>query len=122
MRAARIVPERQNGKTVGIRFRRVTPDSLLGITGLQNGDWLDSVNGFDITSPEKALEAWARLPMASAITVAINRSGKPVTIDYRNRRPARVGSEGMDEEAGRGDRCAFRWAVDDQGGERECWC
>lgn len=85
MRSARIIPERENGKTVGIRLMRVTPDSLLGTIGLENGDRLETINGFDITSPEKALEAYARLRTAGHISVAVNRRGKPVTIEYRIR-------------------------------------
>ena len=63
----------------------MAPDSLLGTIGLQNGDRLETIKGFDITSPEKALEAYARLRTAGSITVAVNRKGKPVTIEYRIR-------------------------------------
>jgi general secretion pathway protein C len=55
---------------------------LLGTLGMENGDRLESINGFDMASPEKALEAYARLRTASNLNVKVNRRGKPVSIDY----------------------------------------
>lgn len=85
MRSARIVPEKKDGKVVGIRLLRVRPDTLLGTLGLQNGDRVEKINGFDITSPEKALEAYARLRTAGNLSVSITRKGKPMTIDFNIR-------------------------------------
>ncbi|MFW5739354.1 MAG: type II secretion system protein GspC [Myxococcota bacterium] len=85
MRSARIVPEKKDGKVVGIRLLRVRPDTLLGTLGLQNGDRVEKINGFDITSPEKALEAYARLRTAGNLSVSITRRGKPMTIDFNIR-------------------------------------
>lgn len=83
MRSARIVPEQQNGKVVGIRLFGIRPDTLLGTLGFQTGDRLESINGFNMASPEKALEAYARLRTASNLNVKINRRGKPLSIDFR---------------------------------------
>lgn len=80
MRSARLVPEQKDGKTVGINLYGIRPDTLLGTLGLQNGDRLEQINGFDIANPEKALEAYARLRTASQLTVQITRAGKPTTI------------------------------------------
>lgn len=83
MRSARIVPEQQNGKVVGIRLFGIRPETLLGTLGFQTGDRLESINGFNMASPEKALEAYARLRTASNLNVKINRRGKPMSIDFR---------------------------------------
>jgi len=83
MRSARIVPEQQAGKVVGIRLFGIRPDTLLGTLGFQNGDRLESINGFNMASPEKALEAYARLRTASNLNVKVNRRGKPLSIDFR---------------------------------------
>lgn len=83
MRAARIVPENKDGQIIGIRLFGIRPDTLLGTLGMQNGDRLESINGFSMTSPEKALEVYARLRSADGLKVQINRRGKPVTIDYK---------------------------------------
>jgi general secretion pathway protein C len=83
MRSARIVPEQKDGKTVGIRLFGIRPDTLLGTLGMQNGDRLEKINGFDMASPEKALEAYARLRTATSLTVQVTRRGKPLTIEYQ---------------------------------------
>jgi general secretion pathway protein C len=83
MRSARIVPENKDGKMVGIRLFGIRPDTLLGTLGLQNGDRLETINGFNMASPEKALEAYARLRTAQNLNVKVNRRGAPVSIDYR---------------------------------------
>ncbi len=82
MRSARIVPEQENGKTVGIRLFGIRPDTLLGVIGMENGDRLEKINGFDMASPEKALEAYARLRSADHLTVTVNRRGQPTTLDF----------------------------------------
>jgi general secretion pathway protein C len=82
MRSARIVPEQENGKVVGIRLFGIRPDTLLGTLGLENGDRLQTINGFDMASPEKALEAYARLRTADHLTVQVNRRGGNVNLDF----------------------------------------
>ncbi|RYZ07821.1 MAG: general secretion pathway protein GspC [Myxococcales bacterium] len=81
MKSARIVPEQKDGKVVGVRLFGIRPDTLLGTLGLQNGDRLETLNGFNMASPEKALEAYARLRTASNLNVKVNRRGAPVSID-----------------------------------------
>jgi general secretion pathway protein C len=82
MRQARIVPEQENGRVVGIRLFGVRPDTLLGTLGMQNGDRLQTINGFEMASPEKALEAYARLRTADKLTISLNRNGANMNIDY----------------------------------------
>jgi general secretion pathway protein C len=82
MKSARIVPEQKDGKVVGVRMFGIRPDTLLGALGLQNGDRLETLNGFNMASPEKALEAYARLRTASNLNVKVNRRGAPVSIDF----------------------------------------
>ena len=80
MKSARIVPETKDGKVLGIRLFGIRPDTLLGTLGIQNGDRLDAINGFNMGSPEKALEAYARLRTATELDITLNRRGAPVTI------------------------------------------
>lgn len=82
MRQARVVPEQENGRVVGIRLFGVRPDTLLGVLGMENGDRLQTINGFDMASPEKALEAYARLRTADKLTVQVNRRGQNMNLDY----------------------------------------
>lgn len=77
MRSVRVVPGKEGTGLYGIR-----PDSLLGMLGLENGDALQSINGFEVTTdPSKALEAYTRLRTADHLTVSITRRGKPTNID-----------------------------------------
>lgn len=83
MSSARIVPEQKDGAVVGVRLFGVQPETLLGTMGFQNGDRLEQINGFDMGSPEKALEAYARLRTADNLAVKITRRGKAMNVDYR---------------------------------------
>jgi general secretion pathway protein C len=83
MQSVRIVPEHQHGKVTGIRLFGIRADTLLGAIGFSNGDRLESINGIDMDSPEKLLQAYARLPAASSLTVKLNRRGQPTTVEYR---------------------------------------
>jgi general secretion pathway protein C len=82
MTQVRIVPEKDGEKGSGIRLFGVQPDSLLGVLGMENGDKLQTINGFDMTNPEKALEAYARLRTADHLTVSVNRKGANTNLDY----------------------------------------
>lgn len=77
MRSVRVVPGKDGTGLYGIR-----PDSLLGMLGLENGDALQSINGFEMTTdPSKALEAYTKLRTSDHLTVSITRRGKPTNID-----------------------------------------
>jgi general secretion pathway protein C len=82
MKSARIVPEKEGDKVVGIRLFGVRPDSLLGTLGIENGDRLSTINGFAMSDPQSALEAYTKLRTADHLTVAVNRHGSPVNIDF----------------------------------------
>ena len=82
MTQVRIVPEKDGDKATGIRLFGVKPESLLGVLGMENGDKLQTINGFDMTNPEKALEAYARLRTADHLTVSVNRKGANTNLDY----------------------------------------
>ncbi len=82
MKSARIVPEKEGDKVVGIRLFGIRPDSLLGTLGIENGDRLSSINGFEMSNPQSALEAYTKLRTADHLTVAVNRHGNPVNIDF----------------------------------------
>jgi general secretion pathway protein C len=82
MKSARIVPEKEGDKVVGIRLFGIKPDSLLGTLGIENGDRLSSINGYEMSDPQKALEAYTKLRTADHLTIAVNRHGAPVNVDY----------------------------------------
>lgn len=82
MSSARIVPHEENGQVVGVKLYGIRRNSLLGKLGLQNGDLMRTINGFEMSSPDTALEAYARLRSASNLTVAVVRRGQPMNVQY----------------------------------------
>lgn len=82
MRFARMRPVKEGDKVVGLRLSRVQPGTLLDVIGLKNGDQVQSINGFELTDPQKALEAYGRLSTANKLTLTVTRGGKPMSIDY----------------------------------------
>jgi general secretion pathway protein C len=85
MRTTRAVPEQDKGRTVGLRLSGIEEGSVLAVLGLANGDRLERINGFDVASPEKALEAYARLRDSDQLLVEVNRRGVDQTLAYRIR-------------------------------------
>jgi hypothetical protein len=79
-RGARIVPAVKDGKSQGFRLYAFRPRSLFGRLGFQNGDTLVTINGFELTSVEKALEIYTKLREATLLEVEILRAGKPLTV------------------------------------------
>lgn len=81
-RAARIVPETRDGKSIGFRLFSIKPDGPFGKIGLQNGDIVSAINGLEMTSPDKALEVYTKLKTANHLSVGVERNGQKVTMDY----------------------------------------
>ena len=82
---ARIVPSFKNGKPNGFKLFSIRPGSLYSKIGIMNGDIVQSINGYEMTSPDKAFEIYSKLKDASAITVDLVRRGKPKSITYNIR-------------------------------------
>ncbi|HEU4924005.1 MAG TPA: type II secretion system protein GspC, partial [Burkholderiales bacterium] len=82
MRAARVVPYEENGRVVGVKVYGIRRTALLGKLGIQNGDVLRTINGFDLSSPDSALEAYAKLRETSEFSIAMMRRGTPRTMEY----------------------------------------
>ena len=82
MSQTRVMPDSIDGRIAGIRLLGIKPDGLLGMIGLVNSDRIDQINGLELTSPERALEAYARIRNDGKFNLRILRDGKPMTIDY----------------------------------------
>lgn len=81
-RGARIVPSIKNGKPNGFKLYAIRPSSVYSKIGLMNGDTLHAVNGFELTTPDKALEVYTKVRESNSLSVTITRRGKPVTLNY----------------------------------------
>jgi len=83
MKAARVIPHEEDGRVVGVRLYGVRRTSLLGRLGVRNGDMLRTINGFDMTSTDSALQAYTTLRSADKLTLAVKRQNNDMTIEYR---------------------------------------
>jgi general secretion pathway protein C len=82
MRAARVIPYEENGRVVGVKVYGIRRAALLGKLGIQNGDVLRTINGFDLSSPDTALEAYTKLREMDHFSIAMVRRGQPRTMEY----------------------------------------
>jgi general secretion pathway protein C len=79
----RIVQDKEGDRVVGVKIFGIKPGSVLGMLGIENGDRLETLNGFDMSNPEKMLEAYARLRTgADKLQIHLTRAGKPINVDY----------------------------------------
>jgi general secretion pathway protein C len=82
-RSARIAPSLDtNGQPNGFKLYAVRPASVFAKLGIRNGDTVTAVNGFALSSPDIALEAYTKVREASHLSVSVIRRGKPVTLNY----------------------------------------
>ena len=82
---ARVVPAFQDGVAKGFKLFSIRPDSIYSKIGVQNGDVIRRINGFDLNSPEKALEVYSKLKESSRIEIEIERNGAPIRKTYNVR-------------------------------------
>jgi len=83
MKTARVIPHEEDGRVVGMRLYGIRRTSLLGRLGVRNGDMIRTINGFDMTSPDSALQAYTTLRSADKLALAVKRQNKDMTIEYR---------------------------------------
>jgi general secretion pathway protein C len=81
-KGARVVPSVKDGKANGFKLYAIRPGSVYAQIGLANGDTIHAINGFDLTSPDKALEVYTKVKEATSLTVAVTRRGKEQVINY----------------------------------------
>lgn len=85
LRFVRVAPEMEDGRAVGLRLLDVRPRSVLTELGFRSGDRIESINGFNVAIPERALEAFAVLRRASNLDIKIRRGSSSVNVAYNVR-------------------------------------
>ncbi|HEX9307314.1 MAG TPA: type II secretion system protein GspC [Anaeromyxobacter sp.] len=79
---ARIVPSFKNGAANGFKLFSIQPGSLYAAIGIENGDVIQRVNGYEINSPEKALELYQKLKETGHVTIQGERGSVVYTKEY----------------------------------------
>ncbi|HHL40967.1 MAG TPA: PDZ domain-containing protein [Deltaproteobacteria bacterium] len=80
---ARLFPNTVDGRIKGFRVTEVRPRGIFDAIGLRNGDVLLSVNGYEISSPERAIQVLTGLKGNNSIRLDIIRDGRNVSFNYR---------------------------------------
>jgi hypothetical protein len=80
MKSARVVPALHDGRVTGLRLLAMRAGSPLAQLGFENGDEVRSVNGLELTTPDKALEAYAAVRSAPELRVELMRRGRPLRL------------------------------------------
>jgi hypothetical protein len=69
----RWIPFFENGKISGFKLAQTVPNSAFEKIGLKSGDVIKSVNGYDISSPDKMLDVFTKLRDAKDVSVDVLR-------------------------------------------------
>lgn len=85
MSQARILPYERDGAVQGFKLYGIRRNSLLGKLGMRNGDIVNSIGGMEMTSPDRALQAYTKLRNTSNLTIAVTRRGRQENLDFNIR-------------------------------------
>jgi general secretion pathway protein C len=83
MTDARLKPNIVNGKEEGFVLSEVKQGGVYHSLGLQDGDVLLRINEYDISNPERALQAFTALKGMERVQVDLIRSGSRMTMTYQ---------------------------------------
>jgi general secretion pathway protein C len=78
----RVGTEVREGKPFGFRLFAIKADGPIAKLGLRDGDVLVSVNGLDITTPDRVLDAFGKLKAARRLVLGMVRGGREVRYEY----------------------------------------
>jgi type II secretion system protein C len=73
---ARLVPSIKGGQANGFKLYAIRPSSIYSKVGLKNGDTIHRINGYELTTPDKALDVYVKLKSASELRLEITRRGQ----------------------------------------------
>jgi len=79
---ARLTPKVTSGAVEGFLVTEIKPRGIFDAIGLQDGDVLTRINGYQIDSPEKAVQVLSALKGQDAIDLDIIRKGQPKSFHY----------------------------------------
>jgi type II secretion system protein C len=80
--AARLTPVVRGGAVEGFLVTEVKPRGIMDAIGLKNEDILKRVNGYAITSPERAVQVLTALKGQTSFELDIVRRGQNMSFHY----------------------------------------
>jgi len=85
MTQIRVVPNFEDGVTNGFKVFAIRPNSIFSRIGLQNGDVIQRINDQEITTPDRAFQAFNMLRNERSLSVDILRRGSTQSLRYEIR-------------------------------------
>lgn len=79
---ARLTPKVSGAGVEGFTVTEIKPKGIFDAIGLKNGDVLTKINGYEIDSPEKAVQVLSALRGQTNIDLDILRDGRPRSLHY----------------------------------------
>ncbi len=79
---ARAVPAFKDGKPIGFKMVSIQPDSVFTKIGMKVGDIVTRINGYELNSPDKALEVYQKLRTAKQFNIDLERGDNVMTKNY----------------------------------------
>ncbi len=83
--SARLTPRVKDGVVEGFLVTEIKPRGIMDAVGLKNGDILKRVNGYEMTSPERAIQVLTALKGETSFELDIVRNGKNRSFHYEVR-------------------------------------
>ena len=83
--SARLTPVVKGGAVEGFLVTEIKPRGIMDAVGLKNGDVLKRVNGYEMTSPERAIQVLTALKGETSFDLDIVRNGKNRSFHYEVR-------------------------------------
>ena len=83
MTDARLRPNTAGGREEGFVLGEVKPGGIYQSLGLQDGDVLLRINEYDISNPERALQAFTALKGLDRVQIDLIRAGARMTMTYQ---------------------------------------
>jgi general secretion pathway protein C len=85
MRSVMVRPEKLGDDVVGLRIATLKPGTPLDALGVRAGDVLLSLDGIPLTSPDRMLQAYARVRTEERVRVVVLRDGRQLQLDFEVR-------------------------------------
>jgi hypothetical protein len=80
--SVRVMPEVRDGKPFGFRLVAMMDDGPVAQLGLQNDDVLVSINGFDVATADRVLDAYSKFKTASHLVLGLIRERREIFQAY----------------------------------------
>jgi general secretion pathway protein C len=80
--SARLTPVREGASVTGFLITEIRPRGIMDAIGLKNGDILKRVNGYEITTPERAVQVLSALKGETSFDLDIVRGGVNKSFHY----------------------------------------